>query len=361
LWRRCLVVALPAVLTFLLAPGISWASGGATTFLRAGDRIDSCQEVASPSGRYLLQLGCDGNLKLIEDQQTELWDSETSGIGAATLEMQHDGNLVLYSEGHVARWETGTAGNAEAALGIQDDGNMVVIATGNVPVWATGTDAVAAPSPGAAPAAPPSVSLASLGTREKNLHDRLPIIASAASEWAIDEQLLAAIVHHEGGAYLDFRRTGDQVRDYAIAELKRGSVGIAQIRIDTARRMLEQQYGIAGLDDETIAVNLIRDDDVSIRLAAANLSSLQYLNVSGKYCGGANSRELFLLYAVNGKLACTLRDYNFDLDKLGQDVAVDLYTGVSPPATQDEVSTLKDRDKHYASSWAQADLVLRAV
>lgn len=120
------IVAMALALTFPTA-----ALADTTTFLRAGDQLNSCNTLTSPNGRYILELGCDGNLKLIEDQQRELWASNTSGIGAATLEMQRDGNLTLYAEGHIAKWETSTSGNTDAALGLQDDGNLVVIAAGN--------------------------------------------------------------------------------------------------------------------------------------------------------------------------------------------------------------------------------------
>jgi hypothetical protein len=338
----------------------SAALADTTIFLRAGSQLDSCNTMASPNGRYILQLACDGNLRLIEDQQNELWSSGTSGIGAATLEMQRDGNLVLYAEGHVAKWASGTAGNADAALGLQDDGNLVVIASGNRPVWATNTNNIAsgAPAPARAPAMPVDVN--SLGKREQALHGLLPAIRAAAGEWGVDEQLLTAIVHHEGGAYLDIRMTGNQYRDYAIGQLRGGSVGIAQIQVGTARRVLAEYYGITGEDDETIAVNLIRDSAFSIRLSAAYLSSLETLEYQGRSCGGNNSRELFILYAVDGKLACTLRDYGFDVSKLGTDVAVALYMGTSPPASQAEVNNLKARQGFYESSWRQAGLVLAA-
>src|SRR4051794_5955188 len=90
---RAIVTVLVSLLALVAVPTAATAAE-TTTFLQAGSRIDSCNSMTSPNGRYLLQLGCDGGLALVEDLQQTLWSTATNGIGDATLEMQADGNLV---------------------------------------------------------------------------------------------------------------------------------------------------------------------------------------------------------------------------------------------------------------------------
>lgn len=268
-YRSVLVLLSGIAILSLVVPGT--ASAADASFLRAGQMLASCENLISPNGRYTLTLGCDGSLTLVEDQWSTLWTSSTGGFPGATLEMQRDGNLVIYSEGHIARWETGTSGNRDAALAVQDDGNVVVIAAGNRPVWATSSNVWASSERYIPPPSDSGGGVGPLGARESAVGDRLDAIYSASEYWDLDPRLIAAIVHHEGGTYLDMRRTGAKSRDFVLAELKKGSVGIAQIKVRTAQRMLREQYGLPGKNYETVALNLIASDALSIHIAASRV------------------------------------------------------------------------------------------
>ena len=77
--------------------------------LNPGQRITSGTQIASPDGKFVLQ-------------------------------MQRDGNLVIRAPGNIPLGDTHTAGHNGTIAVMQTDGNFVLRAPGNIPVWASGTN-----------------------------------------------------------------------------------------------------------------------------------------------------------------------------------------------------------------------------
>jgi hypothetical protein len=136
-WAGVIGAILLLVATFCFSAAPASASPNSSAFFDAGSQLDPCTSISSPSGRFVLQMQCDGNLVLRYPGNLPHWASDTAGGPGSVLQMQNDGNAVVYSAGHVARWATGTAGHPGARLALQDDGNLVVVAKGNIPIWAS--------------------------------------------------------------------------------------------------------------------------------------------------------------------------------------------------------------------------------
>lgn len=141
-FQKCLQLSMRLGASLAIAAGVLVAAtasaGAATTFFGPG-QLNPCSAIASPNGRYVLSMQCDGNLVLIAPGNTPAWSSGTAGYRGSVAQMQNDGNLVVYSPGHIARWASNTAGNPHSVLAVQDDGNVVIVAPGNHPVWSTDT------------------------------------------------------------------------------------------------------------------------------------------------------------------------------------------------------------------------------
>jgi len=87
---------------------------------------------------YRLNMQADGNLVLVKNGKTVLWNSKTGGSPGAFAVMQSDGNLVIYSAKKVVLWHSATAPRAGAVLVMQGDGNAVIV-HGRTRVWSTNT------------------------------------------------------------------------------------------------------------------------------------------------------------------------------------------------------------------------------
>ncbi|MBU2666279.1 peptidoglycan-binding protein [Actinoplanes bogorensis] len=227
-------------------------------------------------------------------------------------------------------------------------------------VGAVTADALsAAASSPPAGSSPPAAEAPELGGREKELLELRGTIEKAAADVGVDPVLLAAILHHEGGNYLDpVRRAPTAAAEEALAKTRGASVGIAQIQTGTARMVLREKFGRTDLSDHQIIEHLIYDTGFSIYVAAGYLDWMTTRTVGGRNCGATDRRELFLQYAVDDKLACTLRDYNYDVAKLSEDSSVALYMGVEPPAPASECAALRRREGYFTESQRQAELVM---
>lgn len=115
------------------------------------------------------------------------------------------------------------------------------------------------------------------GTREENLLGLTPELQAAADAAGIDGQELARIIYHEGGNYLDssWRRAITQQAESALPFVD--SVGIAQVKVGTARNVDSWIYGAddSAISDDAIKSRLIYDQNFSIYMAAGYLRILQ--------------------------------------------------------------------------------------
>ena len=121
------------------------------TTLRSGGWL------ASPSGRFLLEMQTAGNLVLYDTQggAHAIWYDSTSGTPGSTLAMQGDGNLVVHRPDGTAAWNSGTSGKPGAWLNLQDEGNAVIY-LGTTPLWWTSFGVnTPAPTPTPTPITPP--------------------------------------------------------------------------------------------------------------------------------------------------------------------------------------------------------------
>lgn len=87
---------------------------------------------------YRLNMQADGNLVLVKNNKTVLWNSKTGRNPGAFAIMQGDGNLVIYRANKTVLWHTATAPNPGSVLVLRGDGNAVII-HGRTTIWATNT------------------------------------------------------------------------------------------------------------------------------------------------------------------------------------------------------------------------------
>jgi hypothetical protein len=159
----------PTISAALAAGSASAPSGSPAVVppgqLDPGQRITSGTQIASPDGRYVLQMQSDGNLVLRAPGNIPVGDTGTAGHDGAIAVMQTDGNFVLIAPGNLPIWASGTNGHPGAVLQVQDDGGVVLYAPGHqalhvifparpgseatAPVPAAPTASVPAPTPGA--------------------------------------------------------------------------------------------------------------------------------------------------------------------------------------------------------------------
>ena len=111
-------------------PGSSTA-GTPPGQLNPGQQITSGTQIASPDGRYVLQMQGDGNLVLRAPGNIPLGDTHTAGHDGTIAVMQTDGNFVLRAPGNIPVWASGTDGHPGTVLQVQDDGNVVLYAPGH--------------------------------------------------------------------------------------------------------------------------------------------------------------------------------------------------------------------------------------
>ena len=111
-------------------PGSS-SAGTPPGQLSPGQQITSGTQIASPDGKFVLQMQSDGNLVLRAPGNIPLGDTHTAGHDGTIAMMQADGNFVLIARGNIPVWSSGTDGHPGTVLQVQDDGNVVLYAPGH--------------------------------------------------------------------------------------------------------------------------------------------------------------------------------------------------------------------------------------
>ena len=99
--------------------------------LSPGQQITSGTQIASPDGKFVLQMQSDGNLVLRAPGNIPLGDTHTAGHDGTIAVMQTDGNFVLRAPGNIPVWASGTDGHPGTVLQVQDDGGVVLYAPGH--------------------------------------------------------------------------------------------------------------------------------------------------------------------------------------------------------------------------------------
>ena len=99
--------------------------------LNPGQQITSGTQIASPDGRFVLQMQSDGNLVIRAPGNIPFGDTHTAGHDGTIAVMQTDGNFVLRAPGNIPVWASGTDGHPGTVLQVQDDGGVVLYAPGH--------------------------------------------------------------------------------------------------------------------------------------------------------------------------------------------------------------------------------------
>jgi hypothetical protein len=99
--------------------------------LNPGQLITSGTQIASPDGRFVLQMQSDGNLVIRAPGNMAIGDTHTAGHNGTIAVMQADGNFVLRAPGNIPVWASGTDGHPGTVLQVQDDGGVVLYAPGH--------------------------------------------------------------------------------------------------------------------------------------------------------------------------------------------------------------------------------------
>lgn len=175
-------------------------------------------------------------------------------------------------------------------------------------------DAAPAPDPAPAPdsqdntslgygwpgsTAPVNIQLLVNGTREQNLLALTDELQAAADATGIDGQELARVIDHEGGQYLDnavLRDSWELVEE--AWPYPDPSVGIAQMKVSTARTVDAQVYGTddSSVSNEDMRYRLIHDQNFSIFMAAGYLQLMQNEGVGDGW-------PQFMAYSLSPKTA----------------------------------------------------------
>jgi hypothetical protein len=98
-----------------------------------GQSISGGQALTSPSGRWSLIMGADGNAIVYGPWGAQDWYSNTAGRTNAHLTLTTGGNLVIMTSGGVAIPLSSTT--TGAFLQMQDDGYLVLYDSGGHPLW----------------------------------------------------------------------------------------------------------------------------------------------------------------------------------------------------------------------------------
>lgn len=146
------------------------------------------------------------------------------------------------------------------------------------------------------------------GEREQRLAALEPDLAAAAIRVNIDGQTLARIIYHEGGEYLSWRQEAMKAQDRSGL---RSSVGIAQMKVATARQVDREIYGdtaMADSSDAAIRDRLIDDWPYAMRTAAGYLRLLQNRGMTGEW-------PLFMAYNVDPDTALAWKALGHPMDR----------------------------------------------
>jgi peptidoglycan hydrolase-like protein with peptidoglycan-binding domain len=126
--------------------------------LNPGQRITSGTQIASPDGRFVLQMQSDGNLVIRAPGNVPLGDTHTAGHDGTIAVMQMDGNFVLRAPGNIPVWSSGTDGHPGTVLQVQDDGGVVLYGPGHQVLRVLFPAALSSSTPPTSSATPPTSS-----------------------------------------------------------------------------------------------------------------------------------------------------------------------------------------------------------
>ena len=153
--------------------------------LNPGQRITSGTQIASPDGKFVLQMQSDGNLVIRAPGNIPLGDTHTAGHDGTIAVMQTDGNFVLRAPGNIPVWASGTDGHPGTVLQVQDDGGVVLYAPGHQ-VLRVLFPALAPAPPASVPAARPAARAAGLRARAAGLRARAAGLRARAAGHGFD-------------------------------------------------------------------------------------------------------------------------------------------------------------------------------
>jgi hypothetical protein len=165
-----------------------------------------------------------------------------------------------------------------------------------------------ASSPAAPTFNPVSVQLKpNAGEREYGIAGLTESLQAAASRANVDGQTLAHIIYHEGENYLSVRRSATELKEMLVTS----SVGIAQVKVDTARLVDLKVYQDWALvmepDDIVIRSKLIYDWGYALRTAAGYVRLLQDEGVTGDF-------PQFMSYALSLDAARAWKDTGYSME-----------------------------------------------
>ncbi len=89
--------------------------------LNPGQQITSGTQIASPDGKFVLQMQSDGNLVIRAPGNVPIGDTRTAGHDGTIAVMQADGNFVLRAPGNIPVWASGTDGHPGTVLQVQNE------------------------------------------------------------------------------------------------------------------------------------------------------------------------------------------------------------------------------------------------
>lgn len=127
--KKTLIILAGLAVPAFAQPGDTW--------MFPGETLANGSSMRSRNGQYQLNVQNDGNLVLYR-QGRPIWSTNTMGRGNARLVFQTDGNLVLLNSQNSPIWASNTAGQNPHALTLQDDGNLCLYRFKGA-IWSTNT------------------------------------------------------------------------------------------------------------------------------------------------------------------------------------------------------------------------------
>src|SRR5579875_980835 len=124
------------------AAGDYWATHTLQETLQPGDELLPGQTILAPGTDYMLQMGSDGYLRLIDSAGT-VWTSTSGGPSGSYGILYSDGDLEVRSAGGTREWYTGTdaAADANSVAELTSDGEVELVTPSGTVTWNSGTSA----------------------------------------------------------------------------------------------------------------------------------------------------------------------------------------------------------------------------
>lgn len=119
--------------------GAYWASRTLAQTLQPNDELLPGQTIIAPGGRYELQMGTDGFLRMI-DSSGAVWTSGGAPAGSYAV-MEGNGNLQIRSTGGNVDWSTKTYSSADAnsTVELTSEGDVEVVTPSGSTAWDSGS------------------------------------------------------------------------------------------------------------------------------------------------------------------------------------------------------------------------------